>query len=388
MKTKNDIDNAIELAKNWLLNSGIQNVGTDEETNGGFKSWYDFDRKKHRYLFPEVTGYAITTLLFLNKVKQDKLLIERAELAAQWVMKQFHESGGIKTKIYYENPWNADPFLRTTNFFDNGIVLIGLVNLYEQTKKKEYLEAARKIANFLVKMQKKDGSFYAVYDTKSRKFTDSDEKWSTHTGSFHTKPAVGLVKLHLVDKNQTYYNSARKVCEWSLKLQKDGGRFVTHKKNHTHAHPHCYSAEGLLLAGHYLNEKKFLRSAADATKWLLDNQLPSGGIPSMFTNDKFIVHERVDILAQTLRLGTILLSLGLLDKKYEEKISKLVDRLLEFQYMGEDIKQKGGFLYGVREDGIKFNQVNCWSTVFAVQALAMYKQFLKSRSKIDFELLT
>ena len=47
-------------------------------------------------------------------------------------------------------------------------------------------------------------------------------------------------------------------------------------------HPHCYAAEGLLVAGQILNEKSFLESARKAVIWISEYQLDNGAFPSYF----------------------------------------------------------------------------------------------------------
>ena len=65
-------NNAILSAKDWLVNSGIQNTKGDEI--GGFNAWYDLGANEYSYVYSEITGYGITTLLFLNKFYKNGFL--------------------------------------------------------------------------------------------------------------------------------------------------------------------------------------------------------------------------------------------------------------------------------------------------------------------------
>ena len=137
-------------------------------------------------------------------------------------------------------------------------------------------------------------------------------------------------------------------------------------------------------------DQKYIDAAVKATKWLLDHQMKNGGIPSLYVKDKFIEFERVDILAQTLRLSVIFLNNKLLDKKYEKNVERLSERLLQFQYLKEG-SQKGGFFYGYDVDHKtlkekKSNHLNSWVTMFALQSLIMYKQYLEGRLKVNLRL--
>lgn len=331
----------IESAKKWLLVSGIQNVSQDHNTiSGSFNSWYDTENKNYGFLYPEITGYAITTFLYLNHLEGGNIsLVRRAELAAEWIINQaIHERGGVDARYYYDPVTNSIHGNGMIYTFDNGIVLCGITNLYKQIKRQEYFKAIEKIRIILDNMQKPDRSFYAIYDSKTGELVDSPEKWSTQSGSYHAKLAIGFLNLYSITEDVVYKNIAQKICENTLKNQQKDGRFVTYKReNNTHMHPYCYSAEGFLFAGLHLNENKFIKSATNATKWLLDNQLDNGGIPCLYISDEFIPYERSDVLAQTLRLAVILSSIHVLGDEYESNIIKLMNRLCDFQCKNNEI---------------------------------------------------
>ncbi|MEK6861010.1 MAG: glycoside hydrolase family 88 protein [Nanoarchaeota archaeon] len=390
----------LELAKNWLLHSGIQNLDSNSlEVKGGFNSWYDIDNENYFYTYSEITGYAITKLLYLYSLEKNNLYLLRATLAAEWLLdKASHKSGGIKTR-YFFNKENAQELYDFSSgiihSFDNGIALNGLMDLYNVTKEERYLTASKMIGDMLIHtMQKPDGGLYASYSHKEETFKDSEEKWSTQSGSFHVKVCMGLLKLYEITKESKYKQTAIKLCDYALKLQEKDGRFISFiKEKDTHIHPHCYSAEGLLFAGLHLNNKSYLKIAANAVKWVLDHQMGDGGIPSMYVNGRSVNHERSDVLAQTLRLGVIMLNLELLDKKYEEKLDKLASRLLTFQSTSDNLRSNGGFFYGHDVDyrnnlkADKKNHVNSWCTMFALQALTFYKQYKEGNFKFDKNLL-
>ena len=79
----------------WISNSGIQN--REGIHLGSFNSWYESDQEKYSYIYPEITGYGITTLIFLNHMK-------KAKLAADWIintaMYKFDDySAGVRTSF-------------------------------------------------------------------------------------------------------------------------------------------------------------------------------------------------------------------------------------------------------------------------------------------------
>lgn len=388
------LNNRIIAAKHWLLHSGIQNIGGETPVRGGFNSWYDFDKNEYSYTYSEITGYAITTLLYLYWLKREELLLDRAKLAADWLVeKAMHDGKGVRTRYYYNKKDTDHRYSFEGNVirsFDNGICLNGLTNLYKFSSKENYYLVSKKLATLILKMQKKDGLFYPDYDLKKKKLKENYDKWSSQSGSFHVKIILGLINFGRYSKDKKYEDAAKKLCDKIAEFQEDDGRFVTFKEGSTHLHPHAYSAEGLLFAGKYFKEDKYIRSALKGTKWLLDNQMENGGLPSLYVDGRFVKFERSDIISQTLRLATIFLDMGLLEKGYGKNVKKLVERLLNFQYLREGA-QKGGFFYGYDVDYKTLKEkrtkhLNSWCTMFSLQALIMYKQYLENRLKVNMNL--
>ena len=56
------------------------------------------------------------------------------------------------------------------------------------------------------------------------------------------------------------------------------------------------------VLGTYLKNKKYLKSSEQATKWIMSKQNLNGKIPRLFLINTSIYHERVDAIAQTIRL--------------------------------------------------------------------------------------
>lgn len=372
---------AAELARNWLIESSIQDTSGEGCRAGGVNSWYDLDTGRYPHIYPESTGYAVTTFIYLNRLKRNAELIKKAKLAADWLIGYDMENGTVKTRDCYSEEKTGNGF---TYAFDNGIVICGLANLYKETRDEKYLKAAEKIAEFVIgKMQKEDGSFYAIYDSQKDELIDTEEKWSTQSGSYHAKLAIGFLKLYDTTRNEKYKESAEAVCREALKMQLPEGRFVSHRDTKaTHIHPHCYSAEGLLYAGLKLGNERFIEAAEKATKWAIDNLREDGGTNCLY-NNCFEGCERSDTLAQVLRLGAVFWMMGKLSEDQLKKMEKLKDRLLSFQHMRGD--QKGGFIYA-EEDGVKVAHLNSWCTMFAIQALDYYYK-AASGKKIDVELI-
>ncbi len=370
-----------DLAAGWILASGIQNVSDDPKLGGGFNGWLDMDTKSHPFIYSEITGYGMSTLVYLGKLREEKTFFDNAARAANWIIRNaITREGAILTKYYY----GTNGFGNSTVYaFDTGMVLFGLCNTAKHSKNPEIIAACKKVADFLVdRMQKKGGEMHPMWDAKTNEFGDDGKQWSTVSGSYHAKMSMGLIATSEITGNDKYAAAAEKTCNSSLKFQKDDGRFVTHGDD-THLHPHCYSAEGLLSAGLKMGREDFIDASFKATEWAMNAQKSNGGIPHIYKNGAFSDYERADILAQTLRMASIFASM----KKSGidgAKLDALKRRLAEFQV--KDGPQAGGIRFGFDFDGTFKNHVNSWCSMFALQAFYMNNQ-LEIGQKIDLDII-
>lgn len=354
-------DSSTDLIADWILSSGIQSPA------GGFFSWYDLDKRAHSYLYSEITGYGITTLLFLYSISGDKVYIKRAEKAADWIIKAaMHQCGGVRTRLYKDDK-KADreySFSGARIFsFDTGMVLYGMVNIYKVTGKKKYLDASVRLAEFLLdKVQRKDGSLAPIYDANIDEQIEPSDKWSNQSSGFHAKVSMGLAGLFNATQKSIYKNAAISLCNYAISTQHRSGRFITDRiLKTTHIHPHSYAAEGLWYTGNSLKVPGFIKSAKKAVGWIFAH-VSASGVNELYdpVEDSFNNFQRSDILAQVLRLGLFCCA-------DSDKIDNLKDTLLSYQFTDTTTKHRGGFFYSKEK-----RDLNSWCSMFALQALALY----------------
>lgn len=366
----------VDSVADWMTQSGIQSP------EGGVYAWYNMLTDKHSYLYSEITGYAITAFLYLHKLYGHKEYLKRAERAADWIIQNaLSDCGGVKTR-YFTDEKTIDEH---TSFsggnifsFDTAMVLYGFSNLYKLTNRQDYLDQSIRMADFLVDtMQKDDGSFTAIYNEKEGSVPNSTKKWSTQSGSFHAKNALGLVAIHEITRVEKYKEAALRVCDFALTRQEENGRFVTDTASlATHLHPHCYSIEGLSFVGSSFKVEKYVKAAEKATYWALSRTDDSGINETYYpTTDSFSSFQRSDVLAQVIRMGLLFVK--------DESVEHVVKVLLSYRADQDGNGEKDGFFYSKTHD-----HVNFWCTMFALQALALYyDESLVPESGERFDLL-
>ena len=251
----------------------------------------------------------------------------------------------------------------------------------------KYLVAAVTVADWLVySAQKPSGAFFPIYELSDGKFFESDKEWSTTSGSYHAKVAIGLLNLHDLSRKKKYLDSAVRICDFALSCQNASGRYVSHlSRGGTNAHPHCYTAEGLWVSGSILDRADYLESSSRGVEWLLGLQSAEGYIPRLFLDDKPIYNERVDALSQTLRLSMIHMSGKHLSSLNKNKIELIVPLILDYQACDvNDVKARGGFYFGKSSAGDKvIPHVNLWVTSFAIQALQVYNDYCAEKFRLN-----
>ena len=352
-------------ARHWILDSKIQ------EENGAFSAWFDKDKGTNSFEYSEITGYGLTTLVFLNDILEETKTIENAGKAMAWLEeKAMTKEGGILTRNYREGEERNEKFsFESGNVlaFDTGMVLNGLVNIYNQTKDEKALNLAKRVAEFLLEKMFDNKKMHAIYNSKEEKVFEAGDKWSTQPGSYHAKISIGLLGLAEITGKKRFEEAAIALCDFAITKQTEEGRFVTNDTNDsTHLHPHCYSCEGLLFMGKKLDKEEYVKAVEKGITWAFENQAADGGINPFFDGN-WNDNQRSDVLAQVLRIGTALKTEGLLNTVSNEQFSRLETRLLEMQ------DESGGFLYGKELDGQERNCINAWCTMFALQAIAWHK---------------
>jgi hypothetical protein len=102
LQVKESITSGLE----WLLRSGIQNRSFDEGL-GGFAAWYDMDKKTHSFVYSEITGYALNLLLSLKRYRPSKRLDEAIDLATYYLTNLAFDRtvGAVRCRFLAERGW-------------------------------------------------------------------------------------------------------------------------------------------------------------------------------------------------------------------------------------------------------------------------------------------
>ncbi len=374
----------------WLFHSGIRIRNGPKK--GAMYGWKNLNPPSYPFIYNEITGYAITSFLYIYSELGEPEALEAAKDSAYWIVKNIRSSssssssyllpaGSIETHSFNQKGDLSNQIYA----FDNGMIIIGLVNLYKVINDTILLKYAENMAKSLIEKFFDGSKLIAVLDRLYRPITNNtnlndsssgrgrnDIKWSTVSGAYHCKLSLALLDLSLLTKNDMYSKVSNSLCEFAQKLQKADGRFATNTnlETMTYLHPHLYACEGLIYAGVRQHNDAYFAAGLKGIRWAAKqvNSL-TGGLPRMIGGE-FI--EQSDCMAQLLRL--LILCYFRIEESIEEPshnlrdvIEKLHFRLLDF-YISEG-KDRGAIKYHLSLD-----TACSWCTMFTMQALLLWKK--------------
>lgn len=383
----------------WLENSGIQR-GPGDPDAGGVHAWIDGATREPAYLYSEITGYFVTLCVQFERylpalgVETGGRWRARAEAAASWLVDRAqHSSGGILSRKYLDpaaqpksDPWSFSG--GRAAFFDCAMVGFGLTQLWRLTGERRWLEAARRIGDYLLAAHESGDRTrrWAAVDVFDGRPVEEAERWSQHFAAYELKGAHFLCSLAEATDNPAYDGLAERTLAQALASQAPSGRFPTNQSRAaTHLHPHTYTIEGLIWLARARRRSELLAAAERALDWTLTTCLTVPSPVQQWSEDSGLVIRgtRSDALAQSLRAYELL---AMLDPEtrwaWEGSLPTLYDRVCAFE------TDSGGTRYGEDEYGSKAHE-NAWCHFFRMEMelFALVRQRGELASGTDFALV-
>jgi hypothetical protein len=336
------------------------------------------DNVSHPFLFSEVTGYAIGHFLHYSMLRDKEVFVQRAQSSADWLCTDaWHENGWILTRFFFEHDLLPQHerysfYGRRCYTFDNAIVLINLVRLYEATKTRRWYTHAQALANNLRNITDSDGAVPPVVHADTYKRLGDGTRWSQQSGSFLSKVAEALAEFSRISADgEPYREAAVKICQHTLQLQSADGSFATYK-NRRELHPMMYAVEGLYRSAKILGDTRFLNASVRGTRWALNQTDERGEIAQCIDESgRPCARFRTDALAQTLRMGAKLYEEGQLDTSHWDVLRRLAARIR--QLYDPTLKF---FRYGYLENNAlpQGQSRSYWTQAFCFEALQLYSK--------------
>ncbi len=332
----------LDLAGQWFVHSGIQSGP------GGIARYYRTDLAAHAPVSTEITGYALSALLYFHHRTGQAPYFDAAVRAAHFL-----------TRTAWDPSLDLFPFElsesgRRAYFFDTGIILRGLLAFWRACGDREPLGVAERAASAMASHFSAEQGFHPVLILPARQPLARDQRWSLNPGCYQLKAALAWHEMggDLLQPYQTALNAA--LCTHSSFLPGPTAELTIDR-----LHAYCYFLEGLLPV---LSKPECALAFREGL-----------GRVAKLSRQLAHVFERSDVYAQLLRLRLFASVLNVVPLD-ECAASQEASLLAGFQCLDEDPRRRGGFWFG-RKAAVQLPFVNPVSTVFAVQALEMWADY-------------
>lgn len=310
----------------------------------------------------EITGYAVSTLLYLYRRTGREQYLDRAMRAGRFLCRgAWDRAAGA---MPFEHPSNGDGS-SLTYFFDCGIIVRGLLALWRTAGDDEYLEMAKCCGHSMRRDFAGDGCFHPILALPSKRPLDHEPRWSREPGCYQLKAALAFRSLAEATGDSAWLAVFDAELGRALKNQAGflpGASEWEHVMDRLHAF--CYFLEALL--------------AVPAQREVLANGI---GLAARLARQIAPAFARSDVWAQILRVRLYASAAGLVPLD-EAAAAEEASAAAAFQQAGGDPRVDGGFWFG-RKAGRILSFSNPVSTGFCLQALDLWERRSAIRPSLD-----
>lgn len=191
-------------AGEWFLHSGIQ------ESNGGVARYHCTDTGRNLPVSTEITGYALSALVYLHTQSSDALYLDAARKAARFLMDAWDPEARVM-------PFEIAPS-EYSYFFDCGIIVRGLLAYWHMAHDQRALEVAIATGESMLRdFAGAAGEFHPILALPSREpLAHEPSRWSRSTGCYQLKSAMAWWDLFEVTGEERFRAPYEQVLEASL----------------------------------------------------------------------------------------------------------------------------------------------------------------------------
>ena len=339
----------LQTAGDWFLRSGIQ------DANGGVARYYRSDVGKNAAVSTEITGYAISALVFLHtRIGRDAYL-DAAIRAARFLTRTAWDSR-LGT-FPFEHAGNGHGSGGFAYFFDCGIIVRGLLAAWRVSKETEFRDTAIAAGRAMLCDFRARDAIHPILALPDKRPVDYEPRWSASPGCYQLKSAMAWYELFEVTGEMEFQRAYERAIEAALINEHDFLPGETERaKVMDRLHAYGYFLEGLAPV---LDRDHCARAYRDG----LDRM-------SAYLREIAPQFARSDVYAQLLRARLYGERAGAI-RLDQPAAGQEALQAAGFQVWSEDARLGGGFLFG-RKAGEPMPFINPVSTAFCIQALAWW----------------
>ena len=337
------------------MSSGLVVTDSKDENVGAVHSFYDEKKEEYGFLYPEITGYFISSMRFLHSVEKNLEYVKLAKNSSDWLIGIENKFGGIIQGLSKEKTQE-----KLVYSFDTAICATGILDCYLLTKDEKYLKFAKKLTEWISnEAVNKNGEIKPVKNLTTNQFIEDKNLWYKQSGCLHLKTAIPFLKLYEITSDEKDLVLARKILDQFSLFQNSDGSLSLHKgKSTIHLHSLCYALEGLMLGYHFSQDKKYLELCEQALKWCILKIEKDNGI-NLWFNSSYQQAKTSYHIAQLIRL-LILYDKAKGNQTFKDSTERLYQFMITLQNIEGNQNGKGVFyeeFYNLFLDGRKDSEL-------------------------------
>jgi hypothetical protein len=297
-------------------------------------------------------------LLCLHTLTDDARYLSAASRAGNFLRYIWDKRLGVFPFEHSEGEPEREGF---AYFFDSGIIVRGLLRLYWTTGGSEWLEAAKACGcSMRENFAAGDSEYHPILRLPGKEPASRTAHWSRMPGCYQLKSALGWLDLHKDTGDGDYLAWYEELLAASLKTHDSFLPGARGDGIMDRLHAYCYFLEAILPR---VERPEVAAVLASGVGKVIEHMR---AVETQFL--------RSDVCAQLLRLQMLADRAGvaLIDRL---TASNLAATIRTFQLSNPDLRIHGGFFFARRGEKLQ-PHVNPVSTVFSLQALLMWRQFL------------
>lgn len=342
-------DRLLERAGRWFLHSGIQ------DASGGVARYYRSDLNRNADVSTEITGYAVSALLFLHQRTGQQELLDAGLAAARFLTRNAWDE--TLATFPFEHSVNGGRSSGLAYFFDSGIIVRGLLAAWRVSREVEFRDRAIAAGRGMLADFRGGDAIHPILALPGKQARAYEPRWSASPGCYQLKAAMAWYDLFETTGEMEFLRAYESALEMALADEHDFLPGETNReKVMDRLHAYLYFLEGLLPALNRSECAQAFHSGLDRVAAYLREIAP--------------LFARSDVYAQLLRARLYGESLAAIPFDHAAAAQE-AEQAAGFQLESNDVRIGGGFGFG-RKGGEQLPFVNPVSTAFCVQALTLW----------------
>jgi hypothetical protein len=338
----------IKAAGHWFLQSGIL------DAQGGVARYYRSDIRQNASVSTEITGYAVSALLFFHQRTGDGAYLDAALRGARFLARSAWDP---KLGIFPFEHLNGAPGSAFAYFFDCGIIVRGLLYAWRVAEDAEFRDAAIAAGRAMLSDFPAGEGIHPILSLPDKRPLPWGPRWSASPGCYQLKSAMAWHELFEVTGESAFLSGYESALRAALANDREFLPGETDQQRvMDRLHAYSYFLEGLLPVLERPECAAAFRRGVDRIARYLREIAP--------------LFARSDVYAQLLRLRLLGEARGVLTLDRSAAAHE-AEQAASFQIKSSDPRTAGGFLFG-RKAGEAMPFVNPVSTAFCAQALALW----------------